>query len=325
MDALQKLMPTHQDTSRIANADLANASAELIARGNALLSRLEACLPPAASAIDWHTTWACRWRKTSGLLSNFAAGQLIPITALNCPPWSALSAIDAQKEALDRNFRQFIAGLPANNVLLAGSRGCGKSSLIKAALPRYADKGLRLVEVDRADLIDLPEITAHLAALPQKFILFADDLSFESGDAAYKPLKAALDGSVAALPANVLICATSNRRHLMPEFFAENAATQHLGGEVRPDESIEEKISLSDRFGLILTFYPFDQDAYLAIVACWIAALGGEIQTETDQNESQNESRAEALQWAIQRGGRSGRIAQQFARDWVGRQGLLPQ
>lgn len=279
----------------------------LIARGNDLLARLDAWLPPAPQRVDWRNILACRWHKQMG------RGMLAPVTTLNCPPWSALSGIDAQKDGLDRNIRQFLKGLPANNVLLAGSRGCGKSSLIKALLPRHANKGLRLVEVDRDDLIDLPEITARLENQPGKFILFADDLSFEPGDAAYKPLKAALDGSIAGLPDNVLICATSNRRHLMPEFFAENDATQHLGGEVRPGESIEEKISLSDRFGLILTFYPFDQDAYLAIVENWIVALGG---------TSRGETRTEALQWSIQRGGRSGRVAQQFARDWVGRQGL---
>jgi len=279
----------------------------LISRGNDLLARLDAWLPPAPARVDWSSTLACRWHKQMG------RGMLAPVTTLNCPPWSALSGIDAQKTALDRNIQQFLQGLPANNVLLAGSRGCGKSSLVKALLPRYAKKGLRLVEVDRDDLIDLPEITARLENQPGKFILFTDDLSFEPGDAAYKPLKAALDGSIAGLPDNVMICATSNRRHLMPEFFAENDATQHLGGEVRPGESIEEKISLSDRFGLILTFYPFDQDAYLTIVENWIVALKG---------ASREETRSEALQWAIQRGGRSGRVAQQFARDWVGRQGL---
>ena len=283
--------------------------AVMIARGNDLLARLDAWLPPVPARIDWRTTLACRWRRQHGL----GSGMLAPVTTLNCPPWVALSAVDEQKTALDRNIRQFLKGLPANNVLLAGSRGCGKSSLIKALLPRHANKGLRLVEVEREDLVDLPDITARLENQPGKFILFADDLSFESGDAAYKPLKAALDGSVAGLPANVLICATSNRRHLMPEFFAENAETQHLGGEVRPGESTEEKISLSDRFGLILTFYPFDQEAYLAIVESWIVALGG---------ISADETRQQALQWAIQRGGRSGRVAQQFARDWVGRQGL---
>lgn len=281
----------------------------LITHGNNLLARLDAWLPPVPPRIDWRTTLACRWRRQHGL----GAGMLVPVTTLNCPPWAALSAVDEQKASLDRNIRQFLKGLPANNVLLAGSRGCGKSSLVKALLPRYARKGLRMVEVEREDLVDLPEITTRLENQPGKFILFADDLSFEPGDAAYKPLKAALDGSVAGLPTNVLICATSNRRHLMPEFFAENAETQHLGGEVRPGESTEEKISLSDRFGLILTFYPFDQDAYLAIVESWIIALGG---------ASTEATRTEALQWAIQRGGRSGRVAQQFARDWVGRQGL---
>jgi uncharacterized protein len=301
-------MNIHKDS--IIHSPLSPELALLINRGNDLLDKLNAWVPAAPTPVDWNMTWACRWRRQVGMHT----GKLIPVTTLNCPPWSALSAVDEQKSTLDRNFRQFLLGLPANNVLLSGSRGCGKSSLIKALLPRYADQGLRLVEVDREDLIDLPEITACLETQPEKFILFTDDLSFEPGDAAYKPLKAALDGSISGLPNNVLICATSNRRHLMPEFFAENASTQHLGDEVRPGESIEEKISLSDRFGLILTFYPFDQDAYLSIVANWIEALGGASAAET---------RTEALQWAIQRGGRSGRVAQQFARDWVGRQGLV--
>ena len=279
----------------------------LIARASDLLIRLDAWLPPAPPRVDWRTVLACRWRKVMG------RGMLAPVATLNCPPWDALTGIDGQKAALDRNLRQFLKGLPANNVLLAGSRGCGKSSLVKALLPRYAKKGLRLVEVDRDDLMDLPDITDRLAEQPGKFVLFADDLSFEPGEAGYKPLKAALDGSIAGLPGNVMLCATSNRRHLMPEFFAENDATRHLGGEVRPAESIEEKISLSDRFGLVLTFYPFNQDDYLAIVAGWVTALGGTVDDAL---------RAEALQWAIQRGGRSGRVAQQFARDWVGRQGL---
>lgn len=279
----------------------------LVARGNDLLARLDAWLPPLPPRVDWRETLACRWHKQMG------RGLLQPVTTLNCPPWEALTGIDTQKEALERNTRQFLKGLPANNVLLAGSRGCGKSSLIKSLLPRHAKKGLRLVEVDRDDLIDLPDLTARLEDQPWRFILFTDDLSFESGDAAYKPLKAALDGSVAGLPDNVLIHATSNRRHLMPEFFAENEATRHLGGEVRPAESIEEKISLSDRFGLTLTFWPFNQDDYLAIVAAWVAALGGKA-TEA--------MRQEAINWAIAHGGRSGRVARQFAADWVGRQGL---
>jgi predicted AAA+ superfamily ATPase len=285
----------------------------LIARANDLLSRLDAWLPPPPPVIDWRTTLACRWRAEPGL----GRGRLVPVTTLNCPPWEALTCIDAQKAALERNIRQFLKGLPANNVLLTGSRGCGKSSLIKALLPRFAKQKLRLVEVDRDDLIHLPEISERLANQPWRFLLFADDLSFAPGDAAYKPLKAALDGSVWGLPQNVLIAATSNRRHLMAEFMHENAAARYdEQGELRPAESTEEKISLSDRFGLTLTFWPFSQDDYLAIVAGWVAALGGTVTAAMRQ---------EALQWAIQRGGRSGRVAQQFARDWVGRQGLRPR
>ncbi len=241
-------------------------------------------------------------------------GHLAPIGTLNCPPWDALTCIDEQKSALERNTRQFLKGLPANNVLLTGSRGCGKSSLIKALLPKFAKQKLRLIEVDRDDLTHLPDITDGLAEQAWRFLLFTDDLSFEPGDAAYKPLKAALDGSVAGLPENVLIAATSNRRHLMPEFMAENiAAHSDDRGEIRPGESTEEKVSLSDRFGLTLTFWPFTQDDYLAIVGAWVDTLGG---TATEAMS------LEAVQWAIQRGGRSGRVAQQFARDWVGRQSL---
>ena len=279
----------------------------LIARANDLLARVDAWLPAPPPRVDWSVTLACRWRRR---LSN---GYLVPVTTLSCPPWEALRGIDAQKATFERNARQFLRGLPANHVLLAGSRGCGKSSLVKALLARHARRGLRLVEVERADLGDLPELCARLAGQPWRFLLFADDLSFAADDPGYKPLKAALDGSIAGLPDNVLICATSNRRHLMPEFFSENQQATRADGEVRPGESTEEKISLSDRFGLTLTFHPFDQDAYLAIVAGWVEALGGRIDGPL---------REEALRWAIQRGGRSGRVAQQFARDWVGRQGL---
>lgn len=276
-------------------------------RAESLLARLESLVPPVTTAIDWHATLACRWRRTSW------RGWLDPVGVLDCPVWARLRHIDAQKAALDRNTRQFVQGLPANHALLTGSRGCGKSSLIKALLPRYAKRGLRLIEVDKADLVDLPHIITPLAGLRWRFILFTDDLSFEADEPAYKPLKAALDGSVSGLPTNVLIYATSNRRHLMPEYFADNAATQHVDGEVRPADAIEEKLSLSDRFGLMLNFYPFDQDAYLDIVAGWVEAMGGRATPDL---------RAEALQWAIQRGGRSGRTARQFAMDWVGRQGL---
>ena len=280
----------------------------LIARGNELLARLDAWLPPVPPVIDWRSTLACRWRTRNG------HGWLAPVTTLNCPPWDALTCIEEQKAALERNTRQFLKGLPANNVLLAGSRGCGKSSLVKALLPRFAKQKLRLIEVDRDDLTHLPEITDRLAGQPWRFLLFTDDLSFEPGEAAYKPLKAALDGSIAGLPENVLLVATSNRRHLMPEFMGENLSAAHAEtGEVRPGESTEEKISLSDRFGLTLTFWPFDQDDYLAIVEAWVLALGGSLAENLRQ---------EAINWAVSRGGRSGRAARQFAADWVGSRGL---
>ncbi|MCS6786443.1 MAG: ATP-binding protein [Thiobacillaceae bacterium] len=278
-----------------------------LARAQALLDRLEPLLPPASPALDWRQTLAARWRRGG------FGGWLEPVPAPDCPPWSALRRIEAQKQALERNTRQFVAGLPANHALLAGSRGCGKSSLVRALLARHARQGLRMVEVDKVDLIDLPHLIARLPRAPWRFILFADDLSFDAHEPAYKALKAALDGSLAGLPDNVLIYATSNRRHLMPEFFAENAETRHLGGEVRPGEGIEEKLSLADRFGLVLTFYPFDQDDYLDIVAAWVRALGGRVSADM---------RAAALQWAIARGGRSGRVARQFAADWVGQQRL---
>jgi hypothetical protein len=279
----------------------------LLSRANEVLARLEPWLPPAPPRIDWKNTLACRWRR--GPLQ----GWLQPLEQLNCPPWAALKGIDEQKKAIERNLRQFVAGLPANHVLLTGSRGCGKSSLIKSLLPRLAKKGLRMVEVDKDDLVHLPDIVARIAGLPYRFVIFTDDLSFEAGEAAYKPLKAALDGSLAGLSANVLICATSNRRHLMPDYMAENLETKYIGHEVHPGESTEEKVSLSDRFGLWLSFYPFDQDQYLAIAEAWVSELGG---------DWADTARIEALQWATLRGGRSGRIARQFASDWVGRQGL---
>lgn len=279
----------------------------LVARANELLARLEPWLPPVPPRVDWRATLACRWRRGP------VRGWLQPLAQLNCPPWTALKAIDEQKRQLDQNVRQFLAGLPCNHVLLTGSRGCGKSSLVKALLPRHHRKKLRLIEVDKDDLAHLPELTDQLAGLPWRFIVFTDDLSFEAGDPAYKPLKAALDGSAAGLPANVLLAATSNRRHLMPEYMAENLEASHLGGQLHPGESTEEKVSLSDRFGLWLSFYPLDQDQYLDIAATWVAELGGRADADM---------RREALQWAIQRGGRSGRLARQFAAHWVGRQGL---
>jgi len=227
-----------------------------------------------------------------------------------------LHHIDDARSLVERNTRQFVQGLPANNVLLTGSRGTGKSSLIKACLNAYAAQGLRLIEVDKTDLTDLPDIVDLVAKRPERFIVFCDDLSFEEGEAGYKGLKVALDGSVAAASDNLLIYATSNRRHLMPERMSENLAAHHTeDGEVHPAETSEEKISLSERFGLWVHFYPFRQDDYLDVVAHWLRHLGCSARQIED-------ARGDALRWALERGSRSGRVAWQFARDWTGRHQL---
>ncbi len=271
------------------------------------MDRLEGVLPPAAPEIDWSTSVAFRWRKARG------QGYLQSVRHPHGIRLSDLHDIDRQRELVDANTRQFVDGLPANNVLLTGARGTGKSSLIKACLNKYAKRGLRLIEVDKSDLIDLADIADLLEGRKERFIIFCDDLSFEASETAYKALKAILDGSIAAPPENVLIYATSNRRHLMPEYMQENLETKYLGDEIHPGETVEEKVSLSERFGLWVSFYPFDQDAYLDIVDHWLQTLG-------QQRGLTAEAREQALQWALQRGSRSGRIAWQFARDWAGRQ-----
>ena len=223
---------------------------------------------------------------------------------------SDLRGIDKQIERVEQNTRQFIDGKPANNVLLTGARGTGKSSIVKGLLNKYSKQGLRLIEVEKNDLVDLPTIVDQVAARPERFLLFCDDLSFHGAEEGYIALKVALDGSISTTSENLLIYATSNRRHLMPEYMAENLETKYIGEEIHPGETVEEKISLSERFGLWVTFYPFDQDEYLAIVGHWLKSFDAGI------NESAKE---EALQWALQRGSRSGRVAYQFARDWAGR------
>jgi len=285
----------------------------LIARAESLLVRVEAMFPPPSSDPDWKKITAARWRKRG------ANGYLQPVAHPHAIALSDLVAIDTQKQAIDRNTRQFVAGLPANNVLLTGSRGTGKSSLVKAMLARYHGKGLRLIEVDKADLVDLPDIADHLAGLPFRFIVFCDDLTFDAGEAGYKALKVMLDGSIAGAATNVVIYATSNRRHLLPEYFAENLETKHIGEEVHPGESVEEKISLSERFGLWISFYPFAQDDYLAAVDRWLAHFG--ITSDASARDVEERTR-EALQFALQRGSRSGRVAWQFARHFAGGVGL---
>lgn len=275
-------------------------------RAEQVLARLEALLPAATPVPDWALGTAFRWRKRGGI------GYLQVVRHPATIRLEDLQNIVRQKDLITQNTRQFVLGLPANNVLLTGARGTGKSSLIKACLHQFADQGLRLIEVDKADLADLPDIVDLVAERHERFIIFCDDLSFEEGEAGYKALKVALDGSIASPSDNVLIYATSNRRHLLPEKMSDNQGYSHGDdGDLHPGETVEEKISLSERFGLWVSFYPFRQDDYLEIVAHWLSILGCDA-------EEIAAARPEALRWALQRGSRSGRVAWQFARDYAG-------
>ena len=280
----------------------------LLLRAEALISRIESVLPQPLTAPDWSSSVAFRYRKRSS-----GHGNLEPVKHIGHMALGDLKEIDDQKDKIQRNTEQFVSGKPANNVLLTGSRGTGKSSLIKACLNAYSARGLRLIEVDKADLTDLPDIVDVVSDLPEKFIIFCDDLSFEEGEPGYKALKSILDGSVAAATPNVLIYATSNRRHLLPEYMTENLTYTHTeDGEVHPGEVVEEKISLSERFGLWVSFYPFSQDEYLTIVAQWLSSFG------VDKSAIEA-ARPASLVWALERGSRSGRVAYQFARDFAGK------
>ena len=286
-------------------SDPALQLASFLARAEKLLERIEPLLPPASPVPDWNSAIAFRWRKhgNSGYLQGIKHPSMIRL--------KDLYDIDEQKSRIDTNTRQFVAGQPANNVLLTGTRGSGKSSLIKALLNEYAAKGLRVIEVEKGDLVDLADIVELVEGRPEHFVIFCDDLSFDAGDATFKALKVVLDGSLSSAPDNVLIYATSNRRHLMPEYFEENLDSKRVGEEIHPGEAVEEKISLSERFGLWLSFYPLDQDAYLNIVAHWLKSFG------CGKEEIAGAER-DALNWALMRGSRSGRVAWQFAKDWAG-------
>ena len=279
--------------------------AKFLRQAASVLRRLDAWLPPETIAPDWQNSIAYRWTKAGN------AGVLQGLPRPHTFPLARLAAINSQMARLVRNTEQFLAGRPANNVLLTGARGTGKSSLVKALLHEYAERGLRLIEVDKTDLATLPALLVLLETRPEKFIVFCDDLSFEEGEDGYKALKTALDGSLSRRADNVLVYATSNRRHLMPEYMDDNAGTTTgRGGEIHAKEAVEEKVSLSDRFGLWLSFYPFDQNEYLAAVENWLA----DFRLPLDET-----TRHAALNWAQMRGSRSGRTAYQFACDWTGR------
>ncbi len=279
----------------------------LITRAEALLEKLGAYLPANDQAVNWNSL-AWRWQVRNG------RGYLEAVPHPHQIKLESICNVDAQKSEVVRNTAQFVNGFPANNVLLTGARGTGKSTLVKALLSEFAKDGLRIVEVEKQDLVALPEIVSLLRSRPERFIVFCDDLSFEAAEPGYKALKVVLDGSISATSENVIVYATSNRRHLMPEFMAENLETQYVGEEIRPGETSEEKISLSERFGLWLSFYAFDQDEYLNVATYWLKQYG-----ITDMSE---EVRQAALLFSLTRGARSGRVAYQFARDYAGQKAL---
>jgi uncharacterized protein len=272
-----------------------------------ILEKLQQLLPPPPPGPDWKASVAFRWRSSG---RRGSPGWLQAVRHVHRIKLADLRGIDKQIERVEQNTRQFLDGRPANNVLLTGARGTGKSSIVKGLLNKYGKQGLRLIEVEKNDLVDLPHIVDQVAGREERFLLFCDDLSFHGAEDGYIALKVALDGSISTTSENLLIYATSNRRHLMPEYMAENLETRYVGDEIHPGETVEEKISLSERFGLWISFYPFDQDEYLDIVAHWLKCFGA---------SSSDKSKEEALQWSLQRGSRSGRVAYQFARDWAGR------
>ena len=285
-------------------------------RADAVLQRLEPLLPAERVTLDWQTVIAARWQREG------RTGYLQPLRVSLDLRLDDLVGVDTQREQLSRNTQQFVAGLPANHALLWGARGTGKSSLVRALLAAHADAGLRLIEIERDHLADLPRVVEALAGLPQRFVLFCDDLSFESGEGDYRVLKSVLDGSLERAPDNVLLYATSNRRHLVPEKESDNDNWQRVEGELHPSEAVEDKIALSDRFGLWISFYPFTQDHFLAVVRHWITSLAAQAGLQWSWS---HELEILAIRWALGRGNRNGRCAYQFARSWVGQRLLEVQ
>ncbi len=280
-------------------------------RAESVLARLDPLLPAVRPPLDWDHCLAARWQREG------RSGFLLPLQVSLDLSLDDLIGVDRQREQLARNTRQFLDGLPANHALLWGARGTGKSSLVRALLAENAAAGLRLIEIERDHLADLPRVVEQLMRLPQRFVLFCDDLSFEAGEGDYRVLKSVLDGSLERAPENVLLYATSNRRHLVPEKQSDNENWQMVDGELHPNEAVEDKIALSDRFGLWLSFYPFTQEHFLDVVRHWIGSMAEQAGLQWQWSE---ELEKQAIRWASGRGNRNGRCAYQFARQWVGLQ-----
>ena len=278
-------------------------------RAEAVLARLEPLLPAQREPIEWHQCLAARWQREG------RSGYLMPLQVSLDMRLSDLIGVDNQRDQLGRNTKQFLDGLPANHALLWGSRGTGKSSIIRALLAEYAPAGLRLIEIERDHLADLPRVVEQIQGLKQRFILFCDDLSFDAGEGDFRVLKSVLDGSLEQAPDNVLLYATSNRRHLVSEKESDNENWKNVDGELHPSEAVEDKIALSDRFGLWLSFYPFTQEHFLNVVEHWIEVLAGKAGLKCQRDEALD---ILAVRWATGRGNRNGRCAYQFARYWVG-------
>jgi predicted AAA+ superfamily ATPase len=284
---------------------------QFLSLATGVLERLDPLLPVLRPQLDWQTSLAARWQRDG------RSGYLLPLQVSLDIRLDDLIGVDRQRQLLGRNTQQFLHGMPANHALLWGSRGTGKSSLVRALLAEHAQAGLRLIEIERDHLADLPRIVEQLSGLPQRFVLFCDDLSFEAGEGDYRTLKTVLDGSLEQAPDNVLLYATSNRRHLVPEKQSDNDNWQHVDGELHPSEAVEDKIALSDRFGLWLSFYPFNQEHFLDVVKHWVSQHAAKAGLAWQWDEPLEKA---AIRWALARGNRNGRCAYQFARDWVGLQ-----
>ena len=293
-----------------------NLKPEVVAQLERVLGSVEMLLPKAIKPIDWSKCCAANWRRHS------FSGFLEPVKVTDTTSLDELLGVEKQKEIMVNNTRQFLKGLPANNALLWGSRGTGKSSVVKALLNEFAPQGLRVIQVEKEDLIYLSDIFTAIENEPYRFILLCDDLTFEVGELSYKMLKSALDGSVYSAPENVLIYVTSNRRHLLPEYETDHIGGKFVNGELQQSEAMEEKVSLSDRFGLWIAFHAFSQDRYLDAVRLCVERQARERQVAIPWTR---ELEQDAIQWSHDKSKRCGRTAFQFSKNWVGRYLLTVQ